>query len=103
VPVSGFQTQDYKIVEEDVAFLDNHLLILHKPAGLLVQADKEGSPSLEEAAKENSDRLGRQRETIASARRADVGNRSGSTVDLRGHQPNVSKNAERTYVEDRCT
>jgi 23S rRNA pseudouridine1911/1915/1917 synthase len=52
VPGTDFQPQDYKVSEEDVAFLDNHLLILNKPAGLLVQPDKEGSHSLEDAAKE---------------------------------------------------
>ena len=46
------KSQDrFALKEEDVIYLDNHLLIVHKPAGLLVQADKEGSPSLEDAAR----------------------------------------------------
>jgi len=42
---------NYRIREEDVVFLDNHLLVVNKPAGILVQPDKEGSDSVEEAAK----------------------------------------------------
>lgn len=42
-----FQLQQHHIV-----YLDNHLMVVDKPAGILVQADKEGNPSIEEAAKE---------------------------------------------------
>ena len=41
----------YTLTEEEVVYLDNHLMVVQKPAGLLVQPDKEGNPSLEEAAK----------------------------------------------------
>jgi 23S rRNA pseudouridine1911/1915/1917 synthase len=34
-----------------VLYLDNHLLALYKPAGLLVQGDRTGDPSLQELAK----------------------------------------------------
>ncbi len=30
----------------DVLFVDNHLLVVHKPAGVLVQADRTGDPDL---------------------------------------------------------
>lgn len=42
----------YEIKESDVLFMDNHLLVVHKPHGLLVHPDKEGNASLEDAAKE---------------------------------------------------
>ena len=42
---------NYQIREEDVVFLDNHLLVVNKPAGILVQPDKDGSDSVEDAAK----------------------------------------------------
>jgi 23S rRNA pseudouridine1911/1915/1917 synthase len=32
--------------------LDNHILVLNKPAGILVQTDKNGDPSIEDAAKD---------------------------------------------------
>ncbi len=32
-------------------YLDNHLLVVNKPPGVLVQMDKEGNPSIEEAAR----------------------------------------------------
>lgn len=43
---------DFILRDEDVVYLDNHLLIANKPAGLLVQPDKEGSPSLEESVRQ---------------------------------------------------
>jgi 23S rRNA pseudouridine1911/1915/1917 synthase len=43
--------QNFFLKEPDVVYLDNHLLVVNKPPGLLVQPDKEGSASLEEAAK----------------------------------------------------
>lgn len=33
-------------MEFDVIYLDNHLLVVHKPAGLLVQEDRTGDPDL---------------------------------------------------------
>lgn len=42
----------FEITEENVVFMDNHLLIVNKPHGLLVHPDKEGNDSLEDAAKE---------------------------------------------------
>lgn len=38
-------------MELDVLFEDNHLLVVHKPAGLLVQGDRSGDPTLLEAAR----------------------------------------------------
>jgi 23S rRNA pseudouridine1911/1915/1917 synthase len=35
-----------------IVYLDNHLLVVNKPAGILVQPDREGNPSVEEAARE---------------------------------------------------
>ena len=43
--------EDFKISNEQVIYLDNHLLVLNKPSGLLVQPDKAGTPNLEDAAK----------------------------------------------------
>jgi 23S rRNA pseudouridine1911/1915/1917 synthase len=43
--------QDYQIQESDVIYLDNHLLVLRKPVGLLAQTDKDGNFSVEDAAK----------------------------------------------------
>lgn len=37
-------------MELDVLFEDNHLLAVHKPAGLLVQGDRSGDPTLLDAA-----------------------------------------------------
>jgi 23S rRNA pseudouridine1911/1915/1917 synthase len=45
------ESGEFVLKEEDVVYLDNHLLVVMKPPGLLVQPDKSGSPSLEEAAK----------------------------------------------------
>lgn len=39
------------MTELDVIFLDNHLLVINKPAGMLVQKDRTGDPSLLDAAK----------------------------------------------------
>lgn len=41
----------FELKEEHVVYLDNHLLIVNKPPGVLVQMDKEGNPSIEEAAR----------------------------------------------------
>jgi 23S rRNA pseudouridine1911/1915/1917 synthase len=43
--------EEYQIQESDVIYLDNHLLVLKKPVGLLAQTDKEGNFSVEDAAK----------------------------------------------------
>jgi 23S rRNA pseudouridine1911/1915/1917 synthase len=48
-PAAG--NHNFILQEQDVVYLDNHLLVVNKPPGLLVQPDKEGSASLEEAAK----------------------------------------------------
>ena len=45
------ESGEFILKEEDVVYLDNHLLVVNKPPGLLVQPDKEGNASLEEAAK----------------------------------------------------
>lgn len=41
----------------DVLYLDNHLLVVRKPAGLLVQGDRSGDPTLLEAAREHVRRV----------------------------------------------
>ena len=41
----------FEIHPAQVLYLDNHLLIVHKPPGILVQADKEGNPNVEDGAK----------------------------------------------------
>jgi 23S rRNA pseudouridine1911/1915/1917 synthase len=41
----------YLLNDSEVMFLDNHLLVVNKPPGLLVQVDKDGNPCLEQAAK----------------------------------------------------
>jgi len=42
---------DFILTDADVVYLDNHLIVINKPPGVLVQADKDGSPSIEDAAK----------------------------------------------------
>jgi 23S rRNA pseudouridine1911/1915/1917 synthase len=42
---------DFILRDEDVVYLDNHLLVVNKPPGVLVQTDKDGSPSIEDAAR----------------------------------------------------
>ena len=42
----------FELNESHILYLDNHLLVVKKPAGLLVQPDKQGSPNLEEAARQ---------------------------------------------------
>ena len=44
--------KDYFIAESDVVYLDNHLLVINKPPGVLAQMDKDGNRSLEDAAKD---------------------------------------------------
>lgn len=39
------------IAVPDIIFLDNHLLVVYKPAGMLVQKDRTGDPSLLDLAK----------------------------------------------------
>jgi 23S rRNA pseudouridine1911/1915/1917 synthase len=41
----------YVLNEAEIMFLDNHLLVVNKPPGLLVQVDKDGNPCLEQSAK----------------------------------------------------
>lgn len=43
--------QDFTLQDKDIIFLDNHLLVINKPAGILVQHDPEGGPNIEDAAK----------------------------------------------------
>jgi len=50
-PTKMIENQIFELKEEHIIFLDNHLLVVNKPAGLLVQPDKEGSPNLEDAAR----------------------------------------------------
>lgn len=57
-PVNRTELQDisavkpaFELDERHIVYLDNHLLIINKPAGLLVQPDKEGSENLEDAAR----------------------------------------------------
>jgi len=40
------------ISESQILFIDNHLIAVHKPVGLLVQGDSSGDPSLFEMTKE---------------------------------------------------
>ena len=47
----NLSTTSFELTESDIVFLDNHLLIVRKPAGILVQADKADSLNLEDAAK----------------------------------------------------
>ena len=44
--------KDFKLSEKEIVYLDNHLLIINKPAGVLAQMDKAGNRSLEDAAKD---------------------------------------------------
>jgi len=44
--------KDYFIADSDVVYLDNHLLVVNKPAGVLAQMDKDRNRSLEDAAKD---------------------------------------------------
>jgi len=41
-----------KLTQKDILFEDNHLLVVNKPAGLLVQADRTGDETLADAAAE---------------------------------------------------
>jgi 23S rRNA pseudouridine1911/1915/1917 synthase len=41
--------QDYQIQESDIIYIDNHLIGVRKPVGLLAQTDKDKNFSLEEA------------------------------------------------------
>ncbi len=43
--------EGFELRDEHVIYLDNHLLVVNKPAGLLVQSDKEGNPNLEDSAR----------------------------------------------------
>ena len=47
-----FVRMGFQLKEDDILFLDNHLLVVRKPAGVLVQPDENGSPNLEDAAKD---------------------------------------------------
>ncbi len=42
----------FELNEKHILYLDNHLMVVNKPAGLLVQPDKQGSLNLEEAARQ---------------------------------------------------
>lgn len=44
--------QTFQLDKSHIIYLDNHLLVVNKPAGILVQHDKDGSPNLEDAAKD---------------------------------------------------
>ena len=44
--------KDFNLSEKEIVYLDNHLLIINKPAGVLAQMDKAGNRSLEDAAKD---------------------------------------------------
>ncbi len=41
-----------RLTPQDILFEDNHLLVVNKPAGILVQADKTGDETLADAVKE---------------------------------------------------
>lgn len=43
--------KSFELTEQHIVYLDNHLLVVHKPSGVLAQADKSGSVSIEDAAK----------------------------------------------------
>lgn len=43
--------KSFELKDEHILYLDNHLLVVHKPAGVLAQADKSDSVSIEDAAK----------------------------------------------------
>lgn len=42
---------EFQLKESDILFLDNHLLVVNKPPGILVQHDPNGGPNVEDAAK----------------------------------------------------
>lgn len=42
----------FTLKEEDVVYLDNHLLVVNKPPGVVVQTDKMGNQALEDAARD---------------------------------------------------
>ena len=44
--------KEYKISDSEVVYLDNHLIVINKPAGVLAQTDKDGNKSIEDAAKD---------------------------------------------------
>jgi 23S rRNA pseudouridine1911/1915/1917 synthase len=43
--------EPYTLTDRDIVYLDNHLMVINKPPGILVQIDKNGTPSIEDAAK----------------------------------------------------
>jgi len=44
--------KDFILTDSDVVYLDNHLLVVNKPAGVLAQMDKDGNRSIEDAARD---------------------------------------------------
>ncbi len=44
--------EPYILTDRDVVYLDNHLMVINKPPGVLVQTDKNGTPSIEDAARQ---------------------------------------------------